>query len=378
MCIEACFARSQRALSSFGLRPTRHPIYSKERYLEEVRKTEEVAMRTVSNGMRRFWSLACALFMAMSLAGCDGSSSGYTAGAQATTEEYVNSAADTDAEAREETSKESDEGTMVIKDASVSLRTRSYDAALETVRKIIADADGTPVRSNETGGYGRMITIEARVDPSKIEQAIEQLRSIEGCTVLYANLNSTDVTRTFNDTERRIEILEEQYEHYKTMLEAATTTEDMLLISDRMYDVLAEIKVLTDQRDDMAHDVSRSLLTVSIEEELASGDAGETHDNIYSNAWEDSWGFFGNALQALVLIIIFLVPFALLAAIIVGIVLFIRRKRKSRVSKAPDTTTSEAPEETETAVTPEVPGSPSASDVPESEGDDRSPKPPRA
>lgn len=335
-------------------------------------------MRTVSNGMRRFWSLACALFMAMSLAGCDGSSSGYTAGAQATTEEYVNSAADTDAEAREETSKESDEGTMVIKDASVSLRTRSYDAALETVRKIIADADGTPVRSNETGGYGRMITIEARVDPSKIEQAIEQLRSIEGCTVLYANLNSTDVTRTFNDTERRIEILEEQYEHYKTMLEAATTTEDMLLISDRMYDVLAEIKVLTDQRDDMAHDVSRSLLTVSIEEELASGDAGETHDNIYSNAWEDSWGFFGNALQALVLIIIFLVPFALLAAIIVGIVLFIRRKRKSRVSKAPDTTTSEAPEETETAVTPEVPGSPSASDVSESEGDDRSPKPPRA
>jgi hypothetical protein len=316
--------------------------------------------------------------MAMSLAGCDGSSSGYTAGAQATTEEYVNSAADTDAEAREETSKESDEGTMVIKDASVSLRTRSYDAALETVRKIIADADGTPVRSNETGGYGRMITIEARVDPSKIEQAIEQLRSIEGCTVLYANLNSTDVTRTFNDTERRIEILEEQYEHYKTMLEAATTTEDMLLISDRMYDVLAEIKVLTDQRDDMAHDVSRSLLTVSIEEELASGDAGETHDNIYSNAWEDSWGFFGNALQALVLIIIFLVPFALLAAIIVGIVLFIRRKRKSRVSKAPDTTTSEAPEETETPVTPEVPGSPSASDAPESEGDDRSPKPPRA
>ena len=335
-------------------------------------------MRTVSNGMRRFWSLACALFMAMSLAGCDGSSSGYTAGAQATTEEYVNSAADTDAEAREETSKESDEGTMVIKDASVSLRTRSYDAALETVRKIIADADGTPVRSNETGGYGRMITIEARVDPSKIEQAIEQLRSIEGCTVLYANLNSTDVTRTFNDTERRIEILEEQYEHYKTMLEAATTTEDMLLISDRMYDVLAEIKVLTDQRDDMAHDVSRSLLTVSIEEELASGDAGETHDNIYSNAWEDSWGFFGNALQALVLIIIFLVPFALLAAIIVGIVLFIRRKRKSRVSKAPDTTTSEAPEETETGAAPEVPGSPSASDAPESEGDDRSPKPPRA
>ena len=335
-------------------------------------------MRTDSNGMRRFWSLACALFMAMSLAGCDGSSSGYTAGAQATTEEYVNSAADTDAEAREETSKESDEGAMVIKDASVSLRTRSYDAALETVRKIIAEADGTPVRSNETGGYGRMITIEARVDPSKIEQAIEQLRSIEGCTVLYANLNSTDVTRTFNDTERRIEILEEQYEHYKTMLEAATTTEDMLLISDRMYDVLAEIKVLTDQRDDMAHDVSRSLLTVSIEEELASGDAGETHDNIYSNAWEDSWGFFGNALQALVLIIIFLVPFALLAAIIVGIVLFIRRKRKSRVSKAPDTTTSEAPEETETAVTPEVPGSPSASDAPESEGDDRSPKPPRA
>ena len=307
-------------------------------------------MRTDSNGTRRFWSLACALAMAMSLAGCDGSSSGYTAGAQATTEEYVGSTADNEAEAREDTSKESDEGTMVIKDASVSLRTRSYDAALETVRKIIADADGTPVRSNETGGYGRMITIEARVDPSKIEQAIEQLRSIEGCTVLYANLNSTDVTRTFNDTERRIEILEEQYEHYKTMLEA----------------------------DDMAHDVSRSLLTVSIEEELASGDAGETHDNIYSNAWEDSWGFFGNALQALVLIIIFLVPFALLAAIIVGIVLFIRRKRKSRVSKAPDSTTSEAPEETETAVTPEVPGSPSASDVPESEGDDRSPKPPRA
>ena len=339
-------------------------------------------MRTDSNGTRRFWSLACALAMAMSLAGCDGSSSGYTAGAQATTEEYVGSTADNEAEAREDTSKESDEGTMVIKDASVSLRTRNYDAALETVRKIIADADGTPVRSNETGGYGRMITIEARVDPSKVEQAIEQLRSIEGCTVLYANLNSTDVTRTFNDTERRIEILEEQYEHYKTMLEAATTTEDMLLISDRMYDVLAEIKVLTDERDDMAHNAARSLLRVTIDEELASGQTVESRGNIYADAWEDSWGFFGNALQALVLLIIFLVPFALVVAAIFALVLLIRRRRRARrqgeATTEATTGTTETAETADEATTREGPLDSDAPEQSQDTGDGRPPRPPLA
>ena len=342
-------------------------------------------MRADTGGTRRFWTMACAVAMAMSLAGC-GSSSNYVGETTGATEEYVGAAAvDNEAEYEDSAAQKgetADENSVIIKDAAVSLRTRDYDAALETVRQIIGEAGGTIVSSNESGGYGRSITIETRVDPDKIEDTVERLRTIEGCTVLSANLNSTDVTRTFNDTERRIEILEEQYEHYKGMLEAATTTEDMLLISDRMYDVLAEIKVLTDERDDMAHNAARSLLRVTIDEELASGQTVESRGNIYADAWEDSWGFFGNALQALVLLIIFLVPFALVVAAIFALVLLIRRRRRARrqgeATTEATTGTTETAETTDEATTREGPLDSDAPEQSQDTGDGRPPRPPLA
>ena len=231
-----------------------------------------------------------------------------------------------------------DSEAVVIRSANITLRSRGYDDALSAIRTAIDDAGGNITNTSENGGGARSITIEARVDPSKLEEVVEELRGIDGCTVQSANVSSDDVTRTYNDTERRIEILNEQYEHYKKMLEEAQTTEDMLLISDRMYEVMAEIKSYTDARDDMRHDADRSLLTVTLLEETSAGEvATPSGGNFAQDAWEDSWGIFGQILRTVAYVLILLVPYLLVATVVVGIVMLVRRRRgtgrKSRKKK---------------------------------------------
>ncbi len=237
-----------------------------------------------------------------------------------------------------------DANAVVIRTAYVSLRTRSYDDALVAAKSIITNAGGTVVSSSESGGHARSITIEARVEPGKLEATVEQLRAIDGCTVESANVSASDVTRTYNDTERRIEILNQQYEHYQKMLEEATTTEDMLEISDRMYDVMAEIKSYTDERDDMKHNADHSLLTVTLNEEAAAGETiSTTPGNFAADAWEDSWGIFGNVVRSLLYAIILLFPYLLIATIIVLIVRAVRRRKRARAKDADASAAEAAP-----------------------------------
>lgn len=316
------------------------------------------------------FAMTLALVGAPLVVGCSSADSSPSAsyGSDAASEEYVSSedglAASTTNEAA---AKSEDDSSVVIKTASVTLQTRSYDDALASVKKIISDAGGNVTNSRESGGYSRNITIEARVDPSKLEATVEELRGIDGCTVLSANVSADDVTRTYNDTERRIEILNEQYEHYKQMLENATTTEDMLEISDRMYDVMAEIKSYTDARDDMKHDADRSLLTVTLDEEVAAGESPTTSSpgNFAADAWDDSWGLFGQIMRSLIYALILLVPYLLLAAIIVGIVLLIRRRHPGRKSKKDRSKGQARPKNPDH---PEDQGNPEGPDHPEDQG----------
>lgn len=289
---------------------------------------------------RSLVALAATLGLFACIVGCGGT----TSGTVADTDEYygmeapvaqnkANAASSEDATASGEgvaDDQQAPREAVVIKTAFVELSTREYDKALGLVREVIGAADGEVTQSNESGGSSRTISIQARVNPDKLEETVEKLRGLEGCTVLSANVSADDVTHTYNDTERRIEILNEQYEHYKRMLEEAKTTEDMLQISDRMYDVMAEIKSYTDARDDMAHDADRSQLSVTLREESAVGEGGSLdRGDFASRAWTDSWGLFGEVVRSLVYLLIMLLPYLLVASAIVAIVVVVRRRRRA-------------------------------------------------
>ncbi|MBR3318801.1 MAG: DUF4349 domain-containing protein [Atopobiaceae bacterium] len=293
--------------------------------------------------------MVLALGVAVLATGCSSSSGGATQReAVVAQEDYAYSSVDAEADGLAATegsadakAKVSDDATeaeeqnkVVIRSAYVSLSTRSYDDALTSVKKIIDEAGGNITNSSESGGHARTITIDARVDPNKLEETVEKLRNIEGCTIESANISSDDVTRTYNDTERRIEILNEEYEHYKKMLEEATTTEDMLQITDRMYDVMAEIKQYTDARDDMKHDADRSQLSVTLSEEVVAGESSSSSGNFFVDAWDDSWGIFGHVVRGIVYLFIMFLPYLLIAGTIFAIVLIMHRRRRAKKQAA--------------------------------------------
>ncbi len=289
-----------------------------------------------------------AIMLALFVAGCGGTSGGFTSREAApaydtytteesdATEDYALGAAASDDVAAKKADNGANDNSVIIRSAFVSLKSRDYDGALDAIRAVLDKAGAKQVSSNESGGYSRSITIDSRVDPKKLEQTVEELRKLDGCTVMSANISADDVTRTYNDTERRIEILNEQYEHYKKMLEEAETTEDILAISDRMYEVMAEIKSYTDSRDEMKHNADHSMLSVTLTEETTSGGAPSSPGSFAADAWEDSWGIFGQVIRSIVYLFIMLIPYLLIAAVIVGIVLIVRRRHPKSARKKKD------------------------------------------
>ena len=281
-------------------------------------------------------ALLALLCAATLLAGCNGATTSNEAPEFNLTDEETAATEDALAPPAQGEAKSAGQETqrVVIRNASISLRSRDYDGALTAIKDVVSKAKGNITSSSESGGQRRSITIEARVDPAKLEETVEQLRGIEGCTVESANISADDVTRTYNDTERRIEILNEQYEHYKKMLDEAQTTEDMLLISDRMYDVMAEIKSYTDSRDDMKHNAEHSLLSITLREETAAGEtSSSSQDNFFLDAWDDSWGIFGKFVRTALYLLILLLPYLLIGLLILGIVVLVHRGRKKRLAK---------------------------------------------
>jgi hypothetical protein len=261
--------------------------------------------------------------------------------------------------------------------ADVSLSTREFDEAskeldakLEAAGAIIFGDSTQQTDWSDHPQRTRQLTI--RVASEGLKDLVKSVSEISSVTVKSSNVHASDRTKEYNDSESRIQLLKQEYDFYEQTLKETTDPDTRLKYTDRMFELLDEIKGLENTKSEIDKDVAYSVMDITLSEDTALSDQDGS-----AGLWQEIQDAFvmipaniAAAFGYLLLFFIRILPLLVFAGIIAGIVIAIVKHRKARRPKQGKPVSSEPADDTSAN---EVSNSATPSDKPKTPGGPRNP-----
>ena len=228
----------------------------------------------------------------------------------------------------------------IIKTVNMNTETKEYDRAIAELDRLIVENGGF-VESSSTNGqslyysdvYRRNAKFTIRIPAENLDgflSASEQLLN-----VTYSHVGSQNVTTEYYDIQSRLEVLKTERDSLSAMLEKADTVENMLMIRDRLYNVIEEIEAYETQLRLYDSLVSYSTVNLTVEEVVEytkivteKPSWGERLGEAFKESWED----FADGFQDFTVGFLYAIPtLMVLGVIAVAVILLLRaviRKQK--------------------------------------------------
>ena len=235
-------------------------------------------------------------------------------------------------------------GRKIIKNGDLSIQTREFDEFLTNLNRSILAVGGYVEASSINGNsYNknrmRSADVTARVPAEQLDAFCDQVSELWNVT--YKNLYTRDVTLTYVDLESHVKALRTEQETLMELLRKAEKVEDIILIQNRLSDVLYEIEsyesTLRTFDDQIAYSsVHLSIQEVQRETTVEKETAGQEIARRFKENWEDvkdGFARFGiDFVSDLPIIIVWVVFLGIIVLVIVRIVKG-GPKRKARREK---------------------------------------------
>ncbi len=234
---------------------------------------------------------------------------------------------------------------MIIMNGDMVIVVDNPAAAQEKINQIAIDLGGNLLGSQlyKTTNYAGVEVQEGYVSinvPSeKLQEAIRLIKSLvkdEKKDIISENLNSQNVTSQYVDLQSRLRNLEETEAQLRKILETASKVDDVLSVFNRLTEVREQIEITKGQMKYYEEASAMSTLNITLR-------AREMVEPITVAGWTPT-GVARDALQALldglkflasalIWIIIFVAPIAILLYLFVRLVIWIIRKLFPRRAK---------------------------------------------
>ena len=235
-------------------------------------------------------------------------------------------------------------GRKIIKNGDLSIQTREFDEFLTNLNRSILAVGGYVEASSINGNsYNknrmRSADVTARVPAEQLDAFCDQVSELGNVT--YKNLYTRDVTLTYVDLESHVKALRTEQQTLMDLLAKAEKVEDIILIQNRLSDVLYEIEsyesTLRTFDDQIAYSsVHLSIQEVQRETTVEKETAGQEIARRFKENWEDvkdGFARFGiDFVSDLPIIIVWVVFLGIVVLVIVRIVKG-GPKRKARREK---------------------------------------------
>ena len=235
-------------------------------------------------------------------------------------------------------------GRKIIKNGDLSIQTREFDEFLTNLNRSILAVGGYVEASSINGNsYNknrmRSADVTARVPAEQLDAFCDQVSELGNVT--YKNLYTRDVTLTYVDLESHVKALRTEQETLMELLRKAEKVEDIILIQNRLSDVLYEIEsyesTLRTFDDQIAYSsVHLSIQEVQRETTVEKETAGQEIARRFKENWEDvkdGFARFGiDFVSDLPIIIVWVLFLGIVVLVIVRIVKG-GPKRKARREK---------------------------------------------
>ncbi len=222
----------------------------------------------------------------------------------------------------------STDSAKIIYTANLSLESKDYDAARAALDAALTEAGGYMESSSEYSGTddSRSVSLTFRVPQENYESFLAAVA--EAGNVTYKNQQADDVTAQYMDVETRLENLKAQRTRLQQLQEQADNLSDLLEIESSLTDVQSQIESWQSQMDWYSNQVEECTVYVSLSEVRTYTPTGEGFGSRIGSAFAEGWQNFVNGVQQLAVNLAGAWPVVVIAAAVIGGVVFWRKKRK--------------------------------------------------
>lgn len=295
--------------------------------------------------MRKNRILALLLVVVLLLAGCSAPSDVMQekpAGTVAGNGVYENGA-------EAESSAGIEENRKLIRTVTIEAETSDLDAILADVDAQLAALGGYVQHKSVQNGRGssyRYATLTLRIPADKLDSFVGHVEN--ATNILSSNEKAEDVTLKYSATESRIKALETEEARLLELLARAESLNDLLVLESKLADVREELETVKSQLKlyDSLVDYGTVNLTITEVKEYTVVEEEEP------TAWERiSTGFVSSLkgvwkiLTELFIFFIIALPYLVIPAVILLIIVLVHRRKKVRYPKFVTSNPMQTPEQ---------------------------------
>ena len=217
----------------------------------------------------------------------------------------------------------------IIRNAWLNLRTDRFDEAVSALCDQIERAGGT-VESRDISGTkdtSRSASLTLRV-PSEMLDSVLTGADAWG-EVTREQTSAVDMTDTYTDNASRLESARAKKRQLDALYEKAESMEDIITLTNALFDVQEEIETLDGQNRRIDDQASFATLYVSISEKNSAVSAKQPFFTRMGKQLADGWEHFGEFVSDAMLGLTYALPWLAVAAVVgTAAARIIRRKKK--------------------------------------------------
>jgi Domain of unknown function (DUF4349) len=206
----------------------------------------------------------------------------------------------------------------IVKTGEVGLEVDNVAVALAEVRAMAVELGGH-VGASQAGTLDESASVTLRVPAERFDELLTRLQELAGAEVISMSTREEDVTGRIVDLDARIRNLRASEVSYRVLFDRAERIDDILRVQQRLDDVRGQIEQLEAQLQAIEEQADLSTLTVTIiprGEPVAAVQADWDPGAQAKNATAALIGLAQGVLDALIWIVIVIVPIALVVGLI--------------------------------------------------------------
>lgn len=213
----------------------------------------------------------------------------------------------------------------IIKTGRISIEVDEFDATASAVEQLASAAGGFISDSSSyiTSEGQKRGTITMRVPAEGFQSVLDEVKKLG--EVKSTSSSGQDVTEEYIDLEARLTNYLRQEERFLSILDNATTVEDVLLVEEQLGRVRGEIERIEGRLRYFDNYIDLSTITVEISEPVPI-----THTWGIRDALSESVEGFIGMTNGLIIFTGSMIPLAFFVALLYGVFKIVRRKRAKK------------------------------------------------
>jgi hypothetical protein len=227
---------------------------------------------------------------------------------------------------------------LIIRNASLDIVVRDTEAAVDEIDELAKELGGYVIESNISEYQeGQRAHLRIRIPAEDLDSALDSIREL-AMEVRRESISGQDVTDEYVDLQSRLRHLEATEERLLTFMEEAEDTEAALEVYDRLQNIQAQVEQTRGRMQYLEQSAAMATITLEITpSKLAQPiEVGRWRpQGTLRNAFESLIRVFQFLVDALIVIIVLILPILVIIALpVVGLFFLIRwivrRRRRAK------------------------------------------------